>query len=85
MKYFSVKMTASRPKERAAKNCLTQHENSVVCIVYALTKFRAPPPQLYSAAYVTIQPRTIFSYLLALFGTVSLILLVSAFALRMLH
>lgn len=56
-----------------------------VCTVYALTKFRAPAQQLYSAAYVTIQPRTIFSYLLALFGTVSLILLASAFALRMLH
>lgn len=54
----------------------------IVCTVYALTKFRAPKGQLYSAAYLTIQPRTIFSYLLVLFGGVSLILLASAYALK---
>jgi hypothetical protein len=54
----------------------------VVCSVYALTKFRAPREQLYSAAYLTIQPRTIFSYLLALFGAVALVLLVSGYALK---
>jgi hypothetical protein len=53
----------------------------IVCSVYALTKFRAPPGRLYSAAYLTIQPRTIFGYLLALFGGVALILFVSAYAL----
>jgi hypothetical protein len=55
----------------------------VVCVVYALTKFRAPKERLYSAAYLTIQPRTIFGYLLALFGTVSLVLIVSAYTARM--
>ena len=54
----------------------------IVCAVYALTKFRAPRGQLYSAAYLTIQPRTIFSYLLALFGGVALVLLASAYALK---
>jgi hypothetical protein len=54
----------------------------IVCAVYALTKFRAPRWQLYSAAYLTIQPRTIFSYLLALFGGVALVLLGSAYALK---
>jgi hypothetical protein len=52
----------------------------IVCSVYALTKFRAPRERLYSAAYLTIQPRTIFGYLLALFGGVALILLVSTYA-----
>jgi hypothetical protein len=54
----------------------------IVCAVHALTKFRAPRWQLYSAAYLTIQPRTIFSYLLALFGGVTLILLASTYALK---
>ena len=54
----------------------------IVCAVYALTKFRAPRWQLYSAAYLTIQPRTIFSYLLALFGGVALVLIASTYALR---
>jgi hypothetical protein len=54
----------------------------VVCAVYALTKFRAPRGQLYSAAYLTIEPRTIFSYLLALFGGVAVVLIASAYALR---
>lgn len=53
-----------------------------VCTVYALTKFRAPRDQLYSAAYLTIEPRTIFSYLLALFGSVAAILIASAYAMR---
>jgi hypothetical protein len=54
----------------------------IVCAVYALTKFHAPREHLYSAAYLTIQPRTIFSYLLALFGGVALVLLASAYALN---
>ena len=54
----------------------------IVCAVYAVTKFRSPPDRLYSAAYLTIQPRTIFGYLLALFGSVSLVLIASAYALR---
>jgi hypothetical protein len=54
----------------------------LVCAVYAITKFRAPRGQLYSAAYLTIQPRTIFSYLLALFGGVVLVLLASSYTLK---
>jgi hypothetical protein len=54
----------------------------VVCAVYAVTKFRAPRGQLFSAAYLTIQPRAIFGYLLALFGGVALVLLASAYALK---
>jgi hypothetical protein len=54
----------------------------VVCAVFALTKFRAPRWQLYSAVYLTIQPRTIFNYLLALFGGVALVLLASVYALQ---
>jgi hypothetical protein len=54
----------------------------VVCSLYALSKFRTPRDRLYSAAYLTIQPRAIFSYLLALFGGVALILLASAYAVK---
>jgi hypothetical protein len=54
----------------------------VVCSLYALTKFRTPRDRLYSAAYLTIQPRAIFGYLLALFGGVAFILLASAYAMK---
>jgi hypothetical protein len=79
-------LTPRNPFSRAA--CVTPKLMTaffaapVVCAVYALTKFRAPREQLYSAAYLTIQPRTIFSYLLALFGGVALVLLASAYALK---
>jgi hypothetical protein len=54
----------------------------IVCTVYALTRFHAAPHELHSAAYLTIQPRMIFSYLLALFGAISLVLIASGYALR---
>ena len=79
-------LTPRNPLSRAA--CVTPKLMTaffaapIVCAVYALTKFRAPREQLYSAAYLTIQPRTIFSYLLALFGGVALVLLASAYALK---
>lgn len=54
----------------------------VVCTFYALTKFRAPKDRLYSATYLTIQPREVLSYLLTLFGSVALILLAAQYVAR---
>jgi len=52
----------------------------IVCTVYALTKSGAPKDRLYSAAYMTIQPREVLGYLVTVFGSAAIILLLAQHA-----
>ena len=54
----------------------------IVCIVFAITKFRAPSDRLFSAAYITLEPRTILNYVLTLVAAVASAIVLSELALR---